>query len=603
LLKSSKTASFYATNIIRMKTYICLLGFLSLIVISQAQETHYKTFTPTGTSDTTQYLEGQLWPKEVKSPYDRFPARAEKTVRQVVWNLSTNAAGEQFRFRTDAKQIIVKYQVTGNLQMPHMSATGVSGVDLYARDLDGNWLWCTGSYSFKDTIQYTFNITPENQQKPLEYTLYLPLYNSVKWMTVQVPDSSGFEALPARLEKPIVVYGTSIAQGACASRPGLAWTNMLARKLDLPVTNLAFSGNGRLEPEVVSLISEIPARLFVLDCLPNLTGPQYTTAILTEKIVKAIDDLRAKQSNVPILLTDNDGYTDGGSNIKRKQLYERVNAVQHHVFDSLTQQVGLKNLYYLDIKDIGQDIESTVDGTHPNDLGMKHYADAYATKLKEIFQEKVDTMAILSPKTQYRDAPLYYWADRHQAVLKSNQSYQPDLVLIGNSITHFWGGEPAGPARGQASWSKYFDKYHPLNLGFGFDRIENTLWRIYHDELTDISPKHIVVLLGTNNLGLNSDQEISMGMEELLKAIRLRQPNAHILLMGILPRRGMEEHVTQLNQRYQQLAKQLKISFADAGKLFLQQDKKINEALFSDGLHPNAKGYDLLGQFIDKELQ
>jgi len=586
-----------------MKKLIFLLLINLGFQISNGQEIVYKTFSPVNATDTPFYLEGQMWPKEVKKPYDRFPARAEETVRKEVWNLSTNTAGMQLRFRTNAQQIIVKYSVGKNLQMPHMPATGVSGIDLYAKDLNGKWIWCKGNYSFKDTITYVFDIAAENNQKPLEYTLYLPLYNSVNWMTVQVADSSEWKALPVRQEKPIVVYGTSIAQGGCASRPGLAWTNILSRKLDRPVVNLAFSGNGRLEPAVSSLIAEIPARLFILDCLPNLTGSQYTEDILRKKIINTIDTLRKKNPVTPILLTDHDGYTDAGANVKRKQLYERVNNIQRQVFDSLTQKIGVTDLYYLDCKSIGQDIESTVDGTHPNDIGMMRYADAYALKLKEIFQENVEAYDITTPTTQYRDAPLYFWTDRHEAVLKLNQSYRPGLVFIGNSITHFWGGLPAGPNRGNFSWNKYFSKYQPLNLGFGWDKIENVLWRVHHDEFTDISPAHIVLMIGTNNLGSNTDEEINLGIKNLLKAIQLRQPNAKILLMGILPRRNMEERVLKLNQLYQRSAQQLGISYADAGKLFLQPNQLINEQLFSDGLHPNAAGYELLGRFISDYLK
>ncbi len=158
-----------------------------------------------------------------------------------------------------------------------MPATGVSGIDLYSKTIDGKWLWAAGKFSFKDTITYHFtNLLPNDQHvNNREYTLYLPLYNSVKWMEITVPKAALFKSLPVRKDNPIVVYGTSIAQGACASRPGLAWTNILGRKLDRPVINLAFSGNGKLEKELIELLSEIDASLYVLDCLPNLTSPEY----------------------------------------------------------------------------------------------------------------------------------------------------------------------------------------------------------------------------------------------------------------------------------------------------------------------------------------
>lgn len=143
--------------------------------------------------------------------------------------------------------------------MPHMPATGVSGVDLYMKDANGQALWCAGKYSFGDTVRYTYdNLTYRRQSdKGNEFCLYLPLYNGVNLMEIGVPAGSHFEFAAPSKKKPVVIYGTSIAQGACASRPGMAWTNILQRKLDFPVVNLGFSGNGRLEEEFFRLLAEL----------------------------------------------------------------------------------------------------------------------------------------------------------------------------------------------------------------------------------------------------------------------------------------------------------------------------------------------------------
>ena len=108
------------------------------------------------------------------------------------------------------------------------------------------------------------------ENKVITYQLYLPLYNSLEWLEIGVPEEATIHFLALRNEKPIVVYGSSITQGACASRPGMAWTAILERKMDRPLLNFGFSGNGRLEKELIDLISEIDAKIFVLDCLPNL---------------------------------------------------------------------------------------------------------------------------------------------------------------------------------------------------------------------------------------------------------------------------------------------------------------------------------------------
>jgi len=582
-----------------VKIFLILIFIATTTHSFSQQSKTYKTWNPA--LDTLQVVEGQAWSKEVKSFYDRLPARAEKTVRNEVWELSQNSAGLSLRFRSNANEIIVKYVVGEELQFPHMPATGVSGVDLYAKNSDGKWLWCAGRFSFGDTIVYRYKgmLSKDEYENPFDYTLYLPLYNSVKWLEINVPDSSLFTPLPARKEKPILVYGTSIAQGGCATRPGLAWTNILGRKLDRPVINLGFSGNGRLEKELIDLITEVDAKLYVLDCLPNLSPENIGE--LKKKIVESVKELKSKRPDIPVLLTDHDGYTDEEINPASKEETRILNTVQKQEFDSLAT-AGTKDIYLLTKNEIGQDIETMVDGTHPNDIGMMRYADAYEKKIRAIIHEPVGDISTTIPVTQHRDSN-YDWEVRHNEVLAHNTADQPKLILIGNSITHYWGGEPVEHiARGTDSWNTFFTPQNAINLGFGWDRIENVLWRVYHGELDNITPHQIVLMIGTNNLQFNSDDEIIKGLQFLLKAIKEKQPAANILLMGILPRKGMEQRVANLNNGLSKIKLDTKIQFADAGKLFLKNDSKIDESLFSDGLHPNEKGYQKLGEFINNHI-
>ncbi|HRP18580.1 MAG TPA: SGNH/GDSL hydrolase N-terminal domain-containing protein [Ginsengibacter sp.] len=113
--------------------------FVVLLISNQlaAQEVRFKYYTPQ--QDPAFVIEGQAWPEETAGFFDRLPARAEKIVRKPVWNLSRQSAGLQIRFMSDASDIVVRYTVGGGLQMPHMPATGVSGVDLYAKDAAGRW--------------------------------------------------------------------------------------------------------------------------------------------------------------------------------------------------------------------------------------------------------------------------------------------------------------------------------------------------------------------------------------------------------------------------------------------------------------------------------
>lgn len=180
-----------------------------------------------------------------------------------------------------------------------------------------------------------------------------------------------------------------------------------------------------------------------------------------------------------------------------------------------------------------------------------------------------------------------------------NAATPPKMVILANSIVHFWGGEPKAPiVREEASWSNNFTPIGLRNLAYGWDRIENVLWRVYHGELDGFAAGKVIVMIGTNNLHLNTDDEILTGLNLLLDAIRYRQPEAEILLMGLLPRRDYEARIVDLNLQIARLAGDQDIRFGDVGSVFLQPDHKIDESLFSDGLHPNADGYKRFGSAL-----
>jgi len=550
-------------------------------------------------------IEGQAWPQNLKNSYDRLPARAEKNIRPRMWELSHNAAGLSVSFITNSSEIIVKYKVKNSLAFPHMSATGVSGVDLYAVNSDGDWIWAAGEYKFGDTITYTFKgIKPNDDyhEHGRRYKLYLPLYNTVEWLKIGVPQGAAFLPLPLSKEKPIVVYGTSIVQGAAASRPGMAWTAILGRKMERSLINLGFSGNAWLDKELVDLMSEIDAKIYVLDCLPNLTYGKFSPVEITNKILYAVTTLRQHRQFTPILLIQHDGYADAEIDTNRKKLYTDINAIQEAAFNQL-KAAGIGNIYLLSKGAIGQTIDCTVDGTHASDLGMMHYADACEKIMRQILNEPIGLSSTTQPRTQNRDANTYDWQNRHNEQLSLNKTAGPCIVFIGNSITHYWGGKPVAPiSRGSDSWNKYLDPFGVRNFGFGWDRIENVLWRVYHDELDGFTARQVIILIGTNNLSVNSNTEILEGLKLLVESIKERQVKSNILLLGILPRRGQENRVLQLNIGIKELSKALRVKYADVGKSLLYKGK-INEQLFVDGLHPNAEGYTMVAQVLSPYLK
>ena len=325
-------------------------------------------------------VEGKGW-NETKKFFDRLPAKAEGFVRDQVWNLSRDSAGMCFRFVSDSPNIYVRYELSReSLSMTHMAATGHSGVDLYAQDGMGIDRWVAVVRPGKQKMDTTLakDLAPGSRR----YTLYLPLRNGVESLEIGVVRGQSFSALSPRNEKPIVFYGTSIMHGACASRPGMAFPSILGRRLRRPIINLGFAGNGRMEIEVGSLLAELDPCVFVIDCLPNMN--ESTVSQRTIPLVKII---RETHDKTPILLVEDRSFTSTRFFPERKKRHQKNRIALKKAFNEL-ERLGIKNIFYLDGDNLlGQDGEAATDGSHPSDLGMTRYADAYEPVLRRILKQ------------------------------------------------------------------------------------------------------------------------------------------------------------------------------------------------------------------------
>jgi lysophospholipase L1-like esterase len=312
---------------------------------------------------------------ETGRQFDRLPAKAEGVVPAPVWELSRHASGMSFDFETDAKAIHVRYTLLlKRLAMPTMAATGVSGLDLYGRHNDG-WAWAGVTKPEKQTAEAVL----VDHIEPLlrRWRLYLPLYNSIESLEVGVPDGASFTLVPPRA-KPVVFYGTSIVHGASASRPGLAWPSIVGRRLDVPTINLGFSGNGKMEIELASLLGEIDAAAYVIDCAPNMTGD-----LIRERAERFVRLLRERRPEAPLVLVEDRPYGNNWIRSSARVKNEENVEAMEQAFASLAD---LENLHLVRSEDLlgEQHWEMLTDGSHPNDAGMMRYADALSPLLARV---------------------------------------------------------------------------------------------------------------------------------------------------------------------------------------------------------------------------
>jgi hypothetical protein len=262
--------------------------------------------------------------------------------------------------------------------MPHMPATGVSGLDLYVRQPNtGQWRWLANGRPTQQTN--TAQLASGLPAGEHEFMLYLPLYNGVSSVEIGIPKGHGLAKAPARppeRRKPIVIYGTSITQGGCASRPGMAYTAIVGRRLDRPVINLGFSGNGRMDPELAPLFAELDPAVYMLDCVPNMNAKDVEDR--AEPFVRAL--LQARPTT-PILLVEGRSRPNADVFEDQRQAGEGGQTALRKVYEKLVAAKAGQIAYLAGDKQLGDDGEGTVDNSHPTDLGFLRQADAFQQAL------------------------------------------------------------------------------------------------------------------------------------------------------------------------------------------------------------------------------
>lgn len=324
-------------------------------------------------------LNGFAW-LETDKIYRRFPVNPIKKLPTRVDELANSTSGGQIRFKTDANKLAIKVKLSGPADMSHMTAVGQCGFDVYLKE--------GGKHRYISTAIPPLNVT--NYESVLwdfistsnhlrEATINFPLYQGVEEVLIGTEASAVVHPpTPYISDKRVIFYGSSITQGACASRPGMSYTNILSRRFNLEFINLGFSGSGKGEREVALSIREIerPGCL-VLDFEANSTVEQYKTRLLP-----FIKLFREYHPTVPIIVASRIPYAKFFNEDQNQSFLRKRNISISSV--AKLQQEGDERITFLDGSLLlGEGWhECTVDGVHPNEYGFMKMADGFESILR-----------------------------------------------------------------------------------------------------------------------------------------------------------------------------------------------------------------------------
>ena len=317
------------------------------------------------------------WSK-TEPEFGRLPAHAEKLLPEKVWQMRRNSSGMYVEFRTDSSSIAVRWDLADdNFGELNFNVCAYSGIDLFCRH-NGKWRFtvAASALSRKNSLEILADLAVKERC----FRLYFPFRNCLEKISVGVDPGASFEWKKPDASAQIVYYGSSIIHGSCASRAGNGITAILGRAFDLPVVNLGFSGAARLEPGAAELLAEIDAAFYLVDALPNCD-----TLLVEERLEAFLHILCSKRRNTPVfLLTDADRRGAWMYPEKVREHRQKRTAARRIVAQLRRKYPALQLIDMA--RSMGSDAEGTVDGIHPDELGIARFSGFLIRSLRNRLQ-------------------------------------------------------------------------------------------------------------------------------------------------------------------------------------------------------------------------
>lgn len=361
------------------------------------------------------------------NPFSRLPQDLKGVIRKEVWQLGQNSAGLAVRFSTNSSAIAIRWDLISGFVMHHMTGIGIRGLDLYTL-VEGKWLYVGAAQPYKVDggessrncrSMVRKNIEPLKNSRgeqigdgSREYLLYLPLYDGIEKLSIGIDSTASItkprsgNLLPGKSGKPVVFYGTSVTQGGCATRPGMAYTNIISRERQIEVVNLGFSGNGRMDKLLADKIAKMDARAIFLDCLGNCTYK-----IIKDSAEYFIRTIASADPQRPLYLVSNYAYAYQYIDRNFRSDLDAENSLWYSLYLKFRKE-GYKNVKFVNLSGgrigpeiaesiesgaprsgeptggnlekspCGPDHEGSVDGVHLTDIGFQRVAKEFMKHIK-----------------------------------------------------------------------------------------------------------------------------------------------------------------------------------------------------------------------------
>lgn len=327
-------------------------------------------------------LLGRCYPDSLPI-YTRIPAFLKTDTREELYELGQHTTGMAIRFRSNTPKMALKWESLTTNDMTHMASMASRGADLYYLNDEGTWRFLAPARPMGDPT--TWMIIENMEPQMHEYMLYLPLYDGLKSLEIGIRDDSVIENpvvdSPRSDRKPVVIYGSSIAHGATASRPGMAASNILRRELDTETINLGFSANAHLDYEIARMMADVDASVYVLDFVPNALVSE-----INEKTEEFVRILRDRRPDVPLIFIEDPYFTHSQLDTKIKATIDAKNKAVRAVYDKMTAE-GMTNTWYVTSdKIVPADGDGSSDSIHFSDRGFRTYCDALLPILRKILE-------------------------------------------------------------------------------------------------------------------------------------------------------------------------------------------------------------------------